>query len=360
MNIPVEWQIEPVVHHTEKRLILRFEYKPEWNNLVRTFAGAKWSYTLKGWHIADNEANRNLLGIPLAEKYYTPKDTNEFAVDAPMRIEEFVRWMRSKRYSEQTINVYADAIKILLKFFSHKRIEEINNKDIILFNNDYIRKNNYSASYQNQVVNAVKLFFTVIKNTAMDIETVHRPKREKKIPNVLSKEEVSAILGALNNLKHKTMLALIYSCGLRCGELLKIKLTDVDAKRNLLRVNQAKGRKDRLSPLSDKTIAMLREYVKAHKPQTYLFEGMQQGTPYDARSLQYVLKAAVLKANIKKPVTLHWLRHSYATHLLENGTDLRYIQEILGHSSSKTTEIYTHVSTRNLRNIVSPFDSLML
>jgi len=128
--------------------------------------------------------------------------------------------------------------------------------------------------------------------------------------------------------------------------------------RKLIHIKQAKGRKDRIAPLSERIIVLLREYYKFYKPKTYLFEGQQAGKPYTARSLQQVLKQTLQAANIKKPVTLHWLRHSFATHLLEAGTDLRYIQEILGHSSSRTTEIYTHVSTRNIQQIVSPFDTL--
>ena len=153
---------------------------------------------------------------------------------------------------------------------------------------------------------------------------------------------------------------MIYSSGLRRGELLKLKPLDIDSDRNIIIVRQAKGKKDRIVPLSQKILPMLREYYKLYKPTTWLFEGQEVGTPYDERSLASVLKQALVKAKIHKPVTLHWLRHSYATHLLENGTDLRYIQEILGHSSSRTTEIYTHVSTKSLQNIKSPFDDLDL
>jgi len=150
----------------------------------------------------------------------------------------------------------------------------------------------------------------------------------------------------------------IYACGLRRSELLNLKPTDVDSKRMVLVIRNAKGRKDRIAPLSAKVLEMLRTYYKAYKPKRWLFEGQYAGTPYSAKSLQSVLKQALVKANIHKPVTLHWLRHSYATHLLEGGTDLRYIQELLGHKSSKTTEIYTHVSTKQIQQIKSPFDSL--
>ena len=154
------------------------------------------------------------------------------------------------------------------------------------------------------------------------------------------------------------MLSLIYSCGLRRSELLNLKLTDIDSNRGLIVIRQAKGKKDRVVPLSVKILELLRNYYTAYKPKEWLFEGQDKKSRYDERSLQKVLKASVQKCSINKPVSLHWLRHSYATHLLENGTDLRYIQEILGHSSSRTTEIYTHVSNQNIQKIQSPFDNL--
>ena len=191
----------------------------------------------------------------------------------------------------------------------------------------------------------------------MEVEKIHRPRREKILPNVLSKEEVKIILEAHSNIKHKVMLSLVYSCGLRRSELLHLKPNDIDSKRNIVIIRQAKGKKDRITPLSSKILEMLRAYYVAYKPNIWLFEG-QSGGQYSEQSLQHVLKQALVKTKIKKPVTLHWLRHSYATHLLESGTDLRYIQELLGHNSSKTTEIYTHVSTKNLQQIKSPFDDL--
>ena len=154
------------------------------------------------------------------------------------------------------------------------------------------------------------------------------------------------------------MLSLIYSCGLRRSELLNLKPADIDSKRGIVIIRQSKGKKDRIAPLSPKILEMLREYYIGYKPKTWLFEGQNENTKYDERSLSNVLKQALTKSRISKPVSLHWLRHSYATHLLESGTDLRYIQELLGHSSSKTTEIYTHVSTKSLQQIKSPFDDL--
>lgn len=338
-----------ITHNGTKRIAVTFEKNQELINRFKKLDGAKWSATLKTWHLPDTAEYRQKFKIP-AEK--------QLSAEVRQQIEKFVQWLRSKRYSESTIKTYTEAIRIFLQFFSEKALSEIENNDIIIFNNDYILKNKLSASYQNQMVNAVKLFFQTVQNRKLNIEQIHRPKKPKTLPNVLSKEEIKAILEAHGNIKHRTMLSLIYACGLRRSELLNLKFTAIDSKRGILLIKQAKGKKDRIAPISAKTIEMLRDYYKAYKPQTWLFEGQTKGEQYSEKSLENVLKQALQKANIKKPVSLHWLRHSYATHLLESGTDLRFIQELLGHNSSKTTEIYTHVSTKSLQKIKSPFDDL--
>jgi len=278
--------------------------------------------------------------------------------NAQKQIEVFTQWLRSRRYSENTIKTYTDAIRVFLSFFPHKKIEEIDNNDVIVFNNEYILQKKLSASYQNQMVNAIKLFYRTIWKKQIETDLIHRPKRRKTLPNVLGKEEIKAILESHGNLKHRAMLSLIYACGLRRSELLNLKPTDIDSKRGVLLIKQAKGRKDRITPIPGKIVEQLRDYYKAYRPLTWLFEGQKKGVRYSEKSLENVLKQALVKAGIKRPATLHWLRHSYATHLLENGTDLRYIQELLGHSSSRTTEIYTHVSTKSLQRIKSPFEDL--
>jgi integrase/recombinase XerD len=270
----------------------------------------------------------------------------------------FKSYMHYRRYSPNTIKTYTETLEIFFRFFQNRALESLTIEDIIDFNNDYILKKNLSASYQNQVINAIKLFYRNRFNRAMEVDFIQRPRREKRLPNVLSKKEIKAILEAPINLKHRAMISLIYACGLRRSELLNLTLKDIHSDRNLLFIRQSKGKKDRVVPISMKLIAMLRDYYKAFKPKTWLFEGQIAGEKYSERSIQLVLNQSVSKAKINKQVSLHWLRHSYATHLLESGTDLRYIQELLGHSSSKTTEIYTHVSTRNLQQIRSPFDDL--
>ena len=279
-------------------------------------------------------------------------------METNQHIKAFKSYMLFKRYSENTIKVYTNALELFFRFFPDRKPESLTNEDITFFNESCILKKNLSSSYQNQVINAIKLFYRNRFNRSMEVDYIQRPRREKRLPNVLSKSEVKAILASPTNLKHRAMLSLIYACGLRRGELLHLRLADIHSDRHLLFIHQSKGKKDRMAPISQKVIDLLRDYYKAYKPRTWLFEGQSPGELYSERSLQLVLKGAVKKAGNKKPISLHWLRHSYATHLLESGTDIRYIQELLGHSSSKTTEIYTHVCTKNLQRIRSPFDDL--
>lgn len=347
----MNWSAKIISHNGEKRIAVYFEKNKELIERIKKLEGSLWSQSLKVWHLPDTEKYRSQFKI----KFPETKLINEEGIEA---ITKFTLWLRSKRYSEKTIITYCDGLKSFLVFYNKKPIQSITNEDVIFFNNEYIIKNKLSESYQNQIVNAIKLYFKIIRETKIDIEKIHRPKRAKTLPNVLSKEEVKAILEAPTNLKHKMMLSLIYSCGLRSGELLALEPKHIDSKRNIVLLKNSKGKKDRIAPLSPKILELLRSYYLMYKPVKYLFEGNIVGEPYSEKSLQQVMKQSIQKANIFKPVTLHWLRHSFATHLLESGTDLRYIQELLGHSSSKTTEIYTHVSTKNIQQIRSPFDDL--
>jgi integrase/recombinase XerD len=364
----MEWKAYLLLHDGVYRIAVQFNYKPELVKRFKQIADARWSKTLGMWHIPDTPENRQRFELPAINIMPSiPDGVNEntrafqsLVSDEREReqVQKFKEFLRNKRYSESTVKTYSEGLSVFLRYYKEKPLDEINNEDIILFNNYYILKKELSHSYQNQIINAIKLYFAKLRHTKVVIEMIYRPKQQKLLPNVLSKEEVKMILNAHHNLKHKAMLSLIYSCGLRCGELLNLEPAHIDSKRKVIIIKQAKGRKDRIAPLSEKIIEMLREYFIACKPEKYLFEGQKKGSKYDARSLQSVLKQALEKCKIKKPVTLHWLRHSYATHLLESGTDLRYIQEILGHTSSRTTEIYTHVSNREIQRIQSPFDSL--
>ncbi len=364
------------------KVIVKFQYEPDESltrDLKMIIPDFGWNETFNCWTSPYSASLKSLLFKLVRGKYWldytgltgkTSVQTSHHVVtnhvsnleklsDEHVRaLSKFRDYLNARRYSDSTIQSYTDSITTFFRFFAQKPISEIDNNDVILFNNDYIIAHRLSASFQNQVVNGLKLFYQVVTDTRLEIGLLHRPRREKRLPNILSKEEVKRILDAPKNIKHKAMLSLIYACGLRRGELLHLTLKDIQSDRKILVIRQGKGKKDRIVPISMKLIELLRVYYQLHKPQKWLFEGQIMGSQYSEKSLETVMKQSVEKAKIDKPVSLHWLRHSYATHLLESGTDLRYIQELLGHRSSRTTEIYTHVSTKNLEQIRSPFDDL--
>jgi integrase/recombinase XerD len=330
-------------------IAIRIPKEPELIARIRKLEGIRWDPNEKEWILPDTPDNRERFGI---EKEVILSLWHQEG------IKKFERHIRSLRFSENTIKSYTDALRVFLKFHNEKQASELTETDIIAFHHDYIIRKGLSISWQNQAINAIKHYLRIIDSRKVEPELIMRPKREKKLPNVLSKEEVKAILESLYNTKHRLMLILIYACGLRRSELLGLRLTDLDSDRGVMIIRQSKGKKDRIVPVSPRLFELSREYYKQYRPQQWLFEGTVKGQPYDERSLASVFKKALEAAKISKPATLHWLRHSYATHLLESGTDLRYIQELLGHSSSKTTEIYTHVSIRSIQQIRSPFDDL--
>ena len=344
----MKWEAKVITHRGESRIAVYFEKNAALMAQIKKLDGALWSYTLGAWHLPDTATYRLYFKLPLAHTLIP-------SAEGMASIETFKRHLLSKRYSPNTINTYSEALKSFLTFCNTKAIKEITNDDVLAYNNDYILKNKFSSSYQNQIVNSIKLFFKILKDSKIEIDRIHRPKREKTLPNVLSKEEVLKIIDTTENLKHKTLLALIYSAGLRISEALSMKPKDIDSVRMLIHVKNAKGKKDRYTLLSEKVLLLLREYYLVYKPKEYLFEG-QFGGMYSSRSAQIILKQTAIKAGIRKPITLHTLRHSFATHLLESGTDLRYIQDLLGHSSPKTTMIYTHVTNDSLKKIKNPFD----
>ena len=344
----MKWEARLMRYKGESRIGVYFDKDVELISRIKQLDGSRWSQSLKCWHLPDTDIYRERFGLPLMAITLP-------SAEGQASIEKFKQHLRSKRYSESTIGTYGDALRSFLVFYNQKLLADITNEDVIVYNNDFILKNGYSSSYQNQIVNAIKLFFITVRETKIDVEKIHRPKGEKRLPNVLSKEEVFKIIDVTSNIKHKTLIALIYSSGLRISEALNMRSCDIDSVRMLIHVKNAKGKKDRYTLLSVKVLLLLREYYSIYKPTDYLFEG-QNGGQYSSRSAQVVLQEAAKKAGVIKHISLHTLRHSFATHLLESGTDLRYIQELLGHSSPKTTMIYTHVTSNSFRKIINPFD----
>ncbi len=275
---------------------------------------------------------------------------------------EFLKLLYLKNYSISTIKTYHYMFLRFINTFKKQSLQQINNfteVEINHYHKIYVQSGKVAAQTLNQSVNAIKFYYQDVLNRDIEYEKVIRAKKEKLLPNVFSKPEIEKILRNVKNLKHKSILLVIYSGGLRISEVLNLKVADILSDRKLIFIKGAKGKKDRFTILANQTLQLLRKYYRAYKPKEWLFEG-QYGGPYSSASIRNILKKAKQKAGIKKIGSVHNLRHSYATHLLENGTDLRYIQVLLGHSSSKTTEIYTHVSKTNLADIKSPGDLLSL
>ncbi len=270
-------------------------------------------------------------------------------------LQQYRNRLIQRRYSKNTISIYCNYFEDFYNYFKNTKLQNIIPDQINTYILNLIETKNISISQQNQRINAIKFYYEKILGKDKQYYTLHRPKKEQKLPKVLGKDEVKRILSSVNNVKHKCILMLIYSAGLRRSELIDMKISDIDSERMVINIKGAKGKKDRISLLSKNTLMILRDYYREYKPQTFLFEG-QEGGKYSATSVANILKRAAKKAGIQKTVTPHMLRHSFATHLLEQGTDLRYIQELLGHNSTKTTEIYTHVSKKAMDNIRNPID----
>ncbi|GAB6089764.1 site-specific tyrosine recombinase/integron integrase [Spirochaeta dissipatitropha] len=343
--------------------VISFSYSEELVAAVRKLPGRQYLPDTRQWTVPQENITRNGLSehfnsiahvqFPESGEKARSKSKDKKKDNSP-HVEECLRHLRRKRYSPNTIKSYLFHIRQFLIF---TETEGTPTTDQILAYFDSIAANErFSSAYQQLAVNAVKFYVqTVCKSSMPDVSL--RPRREKRLPSILSEQEVAGILRNIANTKHKTVISLIYSGGLRVSEAVNLKISELDTDRNMIRISQSKGKKDRMVSLSPRFLLLLQQYLSEYQPKTWLFEG-QKGGKYTVRSIQAVFHAACKRAGIQKKATVHTLRHSYATHLLEKGTDLRIIQELLGHSSSKTTEIYTHVSSATISNIRSPFDEL--
>jgi len=272
--------------------------------------------------------------------------------------QRFVEYLDAKGYSKNTKLIYGHMVKVFLTYFRECEIAEISNDMVKEFLSKEVVAQNYSRAYQRQMIGSIKAFYRDRLNVRLDIEQLPMLKKEKKLPKVLNKDEVRRILEVTINLKHQVILMLLYGCGLRVSELIGLELKHIDSNIQTLLILNSKGNADRNIPVTENILEELRGYYKRYRPKKYLIEGMKRGEPYSARSINMVLKRSAARAGIHKRVHAHMLRHSYATHLLESDVDIRYIQVLLGHKSSRTTEIYTFVSNQKLGEIPNPFDNL--
>ncbi|MEP0212333.1 MAG: tyrosine-type recombinase/integrase [Cellulophaga sp.] len=285
------------------------------------------------------------------------QETEETKPDYALAISLMHEKLLLKNYSKNTTKTYIHMFKQFLRHTYPMPLYKVSTAHITHYHKELITKQNISASYQNQSINAIKFYIEKVLNLPKVQYDFCRPRKGKKLPKVLSLNEVDSLLKCTYNIKHKTIFMIIYSCGLRISECLNLKIEDIDSKNMRVWIRNAKGNKDRITLLSPTMLLQLRAYYKLYKPKDWLFEGVE-GKQYSASSIRQVFNRSKRKANINIPATVHTLRHSFATHLLDAGTNLRFIQQLLGHNSSKTTEIYTHVSTTNLINITSPLEML--
>ncbi|EDP97283.1 site-specific tyrosine recombinase/integron integrase [Kordia algicida OT-1] len=263
--------------------------------------------------------------------------------------------LKALRYSESTIKIYKSFLSIFFTYHYAYEPQEITNEMIRTYMRYLVQEREISESYQNQMINAIKFYYEKVLGGKQQTYFIDRPKRSKPLPIVLSQKETIQLLKSIPNLKHKTILTVIYSCGLRVSELIDLKLSSIYLEENKIHIVAGKGKKDRYVTLAVRTKKLIKIYIKKYAPEHYLIEG-QKGGKYATSSIQKFIKKYSNEAGLTKNVTPHTLRHSFATHLLEKGISLRYIQYILGHQNSKTTEIYTHITQTGIENIKNPLD----
>lgn len=388
MEQKINVEVRPSQIDGMKVWLIKFRYDENLKEEIKSLLNARWKPELKCWWVRyDNKVLNTLRlirGIELNIEYAAEEKDQEKEIAASDYLWEYkdkvnaenmeqlhlsasvisdlVKWQEklvAKQYSPRTIASYMGAIKLFLVWLKDKNHKEVRKEDIESYMYFLVKERNVSRSYQNLHVNALKLFYKEIMSIYLSPEMISRPRREYKFPHYLTREEVSKIFFSIGNVKHRAMISIVYACGLRLGEVIRIKLKDIDASQGLLMIRQSKGNKDRVVPIPESILYLLNDYANVYKPKVYLFEGQKAGESYSERSLQEVFKAALRKSTIQKQeATLHWLRHSYATHLLEMGTNIRDLQTLLGHKNVKTTEGYTHISSTKFKRIVSPFDVL--
>jgi len=360
----------PLNHNSALQIGIAFKFDKELKAHLKLLEDLTWSRTHSCFYVPFTQKNKAELYRHLkkvdCEMDYSSLQSYKLDTSKPPEIKkfshsdylelmnEFESYLNGNRYSQSTIDTYCHFVSKLLKFLN-KPVSEFTNRDVELFVEKEIAEPGYSISTHRQCISALKHFADLHEQSQIDSDKLKRPDKSKYLPIVLSKEEVIDLLRATRNLKHRAVLALIYSSGLRVGELLSLQLKDIDVDRKQILIKNGKGRKDRYVMLAESFIPLLFNYLGRYTPEKFFVEG-QDGEVYSSSSIRMFLKIACRRAKIQKKITPHTLRHSYATHMLENGIDLRYIQELLGHSRPETTMIYTHVTQRDLMKIRSPLD----
>lgn len=370
MELQKSISLKHLLIQQKKCIGLQFGTNKVLQALVDTLPNVSWSDEFGMYHVPNNKSNLELIfkafhGVAWVngnfffsnkiintdnpelnlERYRkrVPKDGFKLCP------EDYLLKLELKRYSDNTVRNYVSCFESFINHFYKEDPITLNEIDVRNYLQKLIQEGK-SNSYVNMAVNSIKFYYETVHGMPNRFYSIERPRKQKQLPEVLSKEEIVKIINNTNNIKHKCIVGLLYSSGLRRGELLTLNVTDIDSKRMVVKIKNAKGNKDRISILSPSILKDLQSYYKQYRPVKYLFEG-HRGAKYSVTSVLNIISVASKKAGIYKKVTPHMLRHSFATHLLESGTDIRHIQLLLGHSSTKTTEIYTHVANRSFMDI---------
>ena len=360
--------------HSKKIFIdLPTDAKPEWTEKLKSFESSYYIKDTSQWTIPSGNENYCRIkeyfiaqGCMLTikninrSKIHKKPAINKWYYGKPIDLNymrEYKNMLILKRSKPNTAKCYISMFTRFLAYFYSKKISELSKTEIISYMLWEINQNGISATVQNQLINAIKYYYEKVLGNPREIYNLPRPKITKNEPLVLNKIEVQNILTEINNIKHKCIISLIFSAGLRRSELLNLKVNDIDLERKTVFIYKGKGGKDRISILAETTIRYINEYLKQYRPKYWLFEG-QKGGQYSAESIWKIFNRLKKRCCVNKKGNVHLLRHTFATYLLESGTDIRYIQKLLGHSSIKTTEIYTHIANNDLVKIKSPIDDL--
>ncbi len=342
-----------------ENLIVHLPYSPERVAKMHTLSHRRWNANRKVWVLPQSDISLEQLKTLFADEKVEicPPNHHTLTPNLDLIMRALDNELKLLHYSYNTRKTYHNQIKRFLSTFD-KPFPEITETEIRDYLLHLVDDKAVSRNYINQVISAIKFLFRKILKMPYTVETIPRPKEERLLPVVLSRQELMRIFKSLRNLKHRALLILSYSAGLRVSEVVRIKMQDIDTDRGMIHVRQAKGKKDRYVPLSKIALRAIALYQSAFHPKNWLFEGQRTGRHLTERSIQKTLQRTIEKAQITKHVTMHTLRHSFATHLLEDGTDLRYIQELLGHHRPETTMRYTHVAQTHAHNIRSPLDNI--
>jgi integrase/recombinase XerD len=342
--------ITPVsaMHKSKQVILLKFAYNKEIIDLLKSYK-AGWHETFKCWYVSRSKP----ILVKIIRSLALIKDIDVERTE----LREFIKILELKSYSKNTIKNYGEAFSLFLDYSYPRKTEAITKEEIESYLLFLAKTKGYSESAIHTSINAIKFYYEQVINKPKEWYDVQRPKRPIKNPTVFSENEIAKIISRIPNLKHKVIVMTAYAAGLRASEIVNLKLTDIDSERMVINIRGAKGKKDRMVMLSAGLLLILKHYYLRYKPKDFLFEG-QRGGQYSKRSINLFIAAAKSRAGINKGGSTHALRHSFATHLLEGGTDLRIIQELLGHNDIKTTLRYTHVSLKHIARVQSPFDKL--